>query len=68
MITKAMLKSLTAAATRNRANICPIKGVHAAAEGALIEAMDRVGFIAWDGEPYKSVPRINDHGREALRR
>lgn len=65
-MTKAQFKALRAAANRERGNICPTVGVNAAASDALVAALDRAGFITWDGEPWKSAPRINDAGRAAL--
>ena len=70
-----MMRALRKAASRERANICPIPGVHAAAETALIDALDRRGFIVWDNGvargatehgPHMSVPRISESGRAAL--
>jgi hypothetical protein len=61
-ISPAQRKALMKAASRERANICPVIGVHAAAEQSLIEALDRRGFILWDGP----VPRISDAGRKAV--
>lgn len=62
MITPAMRRALSKAATRERGNICPVRGVHAAAEDMLIKAMERRGFITWDG----LIPRISDTARTAL--
>lgn len=66
-LTPAMIRALAKAAERPRANICPIAGVHAAAEDALVDALDRRGMIAWDGgAPNRGAPRISDAGRTAL--
>jgi hypothetical protein len=70
-LTKAQRKALCRAAKRERGNICPIPGVHANAETMLLDALDRRGFIAWDGPspatPHmRGAPRINDAGRAAL--
>jgi len=61
--TKAMAKALVTASQRDRANICPIPGVHAAAETAIIKAMDARGYIVWDGVPFQSAPRISAAAR-----
>lgn len=58
---KGMQHALKAAARRERGNICPIIGVHGAAEDALIAAMEVRGFIVWDGR----APRISQAGRDA---
>jgi hypothetical protein len=70
-LTKAGRKALERAASRERGNICPIVGVHANAETVLLEALDRCGYIAWDGPapalPHsRGAPRISDAGRAAL--
>jgi hypothetical protein len=70
----AMVRALVRAAKRERGNICPIVGVHAAAEQKLIEAMDRRGFIKWDKpEGYQigsytsyGAPRISPRGFAAI--
>jgi len=59
-----MLKALRNAAARERGNICPIAGLHAAAETQLLAALDRRGLITWNG----AVPRISDAGRLTVRR
>jgi hypothetical protein len=64
-LSPAMLKALRKAASREHANICPVVGVHAAAEQALIDALDRRGMIAWDNDR-KMAPRISDAGRAAI--
>lgn len=61
--TKAMLKALRRASTREHGNICPIVGIHANAETVLLNAMDARGFIAWDNPNHKVVPRISEAGR-----
>ncbi len=66
VMTEAMKKALANAAGRERGNVCPVGGVHAAAETALLAAMSRRGFIQWDGEVGWSVPRISPAGRQAL--
>jgi hypothetical protein len=65
-LTKAQLRALCNAAGRERGNICPTVGVYAAASDALVAALDRAGFVTWDGEAWKSAPRVNDAGRAAL--
>lgn len=65
-MTPAMRKALERAASRETAAICPIVGVYANAADVLLEAMERRGFIKWDGEPWKTAPRISDAGRSAL--
>lgn len=66
-LSEPMRRALVTASTRERANICPIVGVHAAAEDVLIEALERRGLIEWDGGvPFKSAPRINAAGRLAV--
>lgn len=68
-VSPAMLKALKKAASREHGNICPVIGVHAAAEDVLIEALDKRGFITWDGgEAFKGAPRINEAGRAAIAR
>jgi hypothetical protein len=65
-LSKAGRKALRAAMFRERGNICPVRGVHAAAETNLLIALDREGLIAWDGGvPFKGSPRINEVGRKA---
>lgn len=67
-LTNAGRKALLRAANREGGNLCPVVGVHAAAETRLLEALDRCGFIAWDGgAPFKGAPRITDAGRAALK-
>lgn len=65
-MTPAMFRALSKAAKRERWNICPIRGVHAAAETVLLAAMDRRGFIDWDGHPHMSSPRISRKGYRAI--
>ena len=70
-LTAAMTNALWVAAQRERGTLCPVIGRHgskvnAAAEQAMLEALDRRGFIAWDGEPHYSIPRISEAGRGAL--
>lgn len=67
VLSKAMLKALRNAASRERGNICPIAGVHANAEVMLLKAIEKRGFIEWDGDPWKSAPRVNDAGRTAAK-
>jgi len=40
--------------------------IHAAAETALIDALDRRGFIDWDNGSRRGAPRISAHGRVAI--
>lgn len=61
-ISKAGMKALKRAAKRKRGNLCPVVGVHAAAETALLESLERRGLIYLDG----IVPRISDAGRIAV--
>jgi hypothetical protein len=56
-----MLKALKAAAARPRGTVCPIPGVHAAAEKALLDAMWRRGLIEYDGP----IPYISKAGYSA---
>lgn len=72
-MTPAMLRALMKAASRERHNICPIRGVWANAETMLIDAMDKRGFIAWDGGGKqvgdyitRGVPRISEAGLRAI--
>ena len=61
-------RALERAAYRERGNICPVVGVHAAAETQLINALDREGYVDWDnGIPHQSAPRINATGRAMLK-
>jgi hypothetical protein len=62
-MTEAMRRAIKTAAERERGTYCPIKGVHAAAETMLLEALDRRGFIEWDGP----IPHVNDSARAAIR-
>lgn len=61
-LSKAQRRALVKAMERPRKTICPIPGVHAAAEQTLLDAMDRRGLIAWDGP----VPFISEAGIAAL--
>ena len=66
-MTPAMRRALERAAKRERGNICPIVGCWANAETMLIKAMDRRGYIAWDGgDAICGVPRISAVGRAAI--
>jgi hypothetical protein len=57
-----MIRALKAAAERPRGNMCPIAGVHAAAETALLKALADRGLIdAHEG----LIPMINRAGRNA---
>src|SRR5258708_4399386 len=74
ILTPAMLRVLQVAASRERGNICPTRGVWAAAQTRLIEAMDRHGFIAWEkpegyligDKTFYGAPRISEAGRAAV--
>lgn len=59
--TPAMHRALKAAAARPRGTVCPIPGVHAAAETALLDAMLRRGLIEYDGQ----IPYISQAGYNA---
>lgn len=61
-MTHAMKDALEAAAKRARGNICPIRGIHAAAEQSLLDALEYRSLISYLGP----VPYINDLGREAV--
>lgn len=66
-LTEAQRRALSTAAKRERGNICPTRGVHAAASDQLVAALDRRGFIDWiGGGPYGGVPVISQAGRDAL--
>lgn len=65
ILTSAMFRALARAASRESGNICPTPS-HAAAQTALLNALDRRGFIVWDNPEIKSIPRISDAGRAAL--
>lgn len=60
-LSKAQIKALAKAASRPSGCLCPIVGVHAAAETALLAALSRRGLII-DGP----APRISDAGRAAI--
>jgi len=61
-MTSAQRRALETAASREHKNICPVRGIHAAAETAVIKALDRQGYIEWDGH----VPRISQLGQRAI--
>lgn len=65
-LTKAQRRALANAAKRDGGNVCPVVGVHAAAEMALLYALLRKGLIEGMDENGMGVPRINDAGRAAL--
>lgn len=66
-LSEAQMKALAKAASRERGNFCPIVGVRAAAETALLTALDKRGFVQWDsGTPFHGAPRITDAGRAAV--
>ena len=60
-LSRAQLKALKKAASRTSGCLCPVVGVHAAAETALLAALLRRGLII-DGP----APRISDVGREVV--
>lgn len=64
--TPAMLKALKRAAGRENGNVCPIVGVHAAAEMSLLFALRRRGVIDGMDENGMGAPRINEKGRAAV--
>lgn len=64
--TKSMMKALSDAAKRERANICPVVGVRGSAETVLLRALDAGGYIEWNGEPWHSTPYISRAGRAAV--
>lgn len=55
---KAAMKALRIAAGRERRNICPTRGVHAAAQQMLLDSLIRNGWAEMDGPS----PRITDAG------
>ena len=61
-MTPAQRKALSVASRRERKNICPVIGVHAAAEQSLIDVLVRRGWAYMDGP----APRISDAGLAAL--
>ena len=60
-LSRAQIKALRKAANRVSGRLCPVVGVHAAAETALLAALLRRGLIV-DGP----APRINEAGRAAV--
>lgn len=62
----AQIYALKCAAKRPRRNVLPMLGIRGCIKDALLKALERRGFIAWDGEPWKSVPRITDAGIAAV--
>jgi hypothetical protein len=65
-ISQAQFRVLWYANKRPRGNLCPIFGIHAAAQTSLIQSLDRKGLIEWSAEPFISIPFISDEGRAAL--
>jgi hypothetical protein len=63
--TKAMLRALHAAAARERGTICPIRGIHAAAEQSMLKAMFDRGLIEYTDDRGPHVPLISQVGRDA---
>lgn len=62
-LTAAMARAMLAAYVRPSGNLCPIHGVRAGAERAILNGLNRRGLIAeWNGP----VPRINDAGRAVM--
>jgi hypothetical protein len=59
---KAQHRALRNASERPRGNICPVFGVHAAAEDMLLQALYRRGWA----DPNGCVPVITDAGRAAI--
>jgi hypothetical protein len=57
------IRALCRAHRRERGNICPIVGAHAAAETAMLTALERKGLIEYVG----LVPVITDAGRVIAR-
>lgn len=55
-------KVLSLAASRERGNVCPTVGVHAAAQKAVLRALEKKGLIYVDNY----APRINEAGRAAI--
>jgi hypothetical protein len=64
-ISEAQIFALRIAARRERGNIRPVLGPQSVADN-IVAALDRRGFVTWDGEPDKSAPRINDAGRAVV--
>ena len=69
-LSPAMIKALQRAASRERRNFCPMP-IHAVAQTALLNALDRRGFIDWSNPnpapgDHKGVPRINARGFAAI--
>ena len=63
--TPAMLKALKAASQRERLTVCPIPGVHAAAEVAMLKAMLERGLIQYPADRGGHVPVISQAGLDA---
>ena len=60
-LTPVQRRTLERAASRQRGNVCPMPGIHAAAQMAVIEALLRKGYITDN-----RIPFITEQGRAAL--
>lgn len=47
-LSSAAIAALRTAANRERGNLCPIRGLRAAAEQALVDSLHRRGLVAYD--------------------
>jgi hypothetical protein len=62
-----MLRAMRDALSRDRRNICPMVGTHAASEEQILQAMTKREFIVWDGGAYgEGVPRLSAAGEAAV--
>lgn len=66
MLSETAIRAMRFAASRERGNYCPIVGIHGSAETLILRRLEREGFIAWDGKPWQSAPRVSEKARAFL--